>query len=291
MKNLACKTNDRQQGAAFITVMLLFVIVSVIAYGILERLKQSAIRTTSLSEQLQAYHYALGAEELARQIIAEDALSNPGIVYPNQRWGQLRDGLPIEGGKVSVQIEDLQGRFNLNTLLVPNTHATESFQRLLTSLDIKANSNSIISALSQISTATGEASAPLVDNISALRVGGVLRDYEIARLVPYVSAYPDNNHSLNVNTASPTLIKACIINESTYNHLIDLKTKQGFVTSKEIPMTPGAGGLIASSDYFKVTSKVTFNSTKLRLYSIIHKQSSSSGALSLKIISREIGSF
>lgn len=284
-------STHKQNGIALITVMLVFVAVSIITYAVLGQLKNTIQRTTTLSEQTQAYHYALGAEELARQVIAEDIMTTPGVIYPAQQWSQLREGLPVSNCKISITIEDLQGRFNLNTLLAPNTAAIKSFQRLLASLDIKANSTSIISALSQLSIGSASTNGTLVDDVSALKIGGALQGDEYERLLPYVAVLPDNDNALNLNTASALLIKAYLPNENTYNRIMDLRTKQGFLSPKDIPTIPGMEGLTVKSDYFGVTSKVLFNGQKLKLYSVIRKRNGASGLPELKVISRELGNF
>lgn len=284
-------TTHKQSGVALITVMLVFVVVSVITYAVLAQLKNTAQRTTALAEQMQAYHYALGAEELARQAIAEDTLATPGVTHPQQQWGQFQHGLPITNGSISITVEDLQGRFNLNTLLAPNTSAIKAFQRLLECLDIKTSRTSIISALNQLSIGSASKAGTLVDDISALKVGGTLQEDEYEHLSPYVSALPINDNALNLNTAPALLIKAFLPNENTYNHIIDLRAKHGFLSPKDIPMIPGMEGLTVKSDYFGVTAKVLFNGQKLKLYSIIRKRSGASGLPEFKVISRELGSF
>lgn len=271
--------------------MLVFVVVSVIAYAVLAQLKNTTQRTTSLAEQMQAYHYALGAEELARQVIAQDILAAPGTTHFQQQWNQLRHGLPIPNGSISITVEDLQGRFNLNTLLVPNTSALKAFQRLLESLDIKTGSNSIISALSQLSIGSASTMETLVDDISALKAGGIVEDNEYERLRPYVAALPGNDNALNLNTASALVMKAYVPDENTYNRIMDLRKKQGFLSLKDDPLIPGMDGLTVASNYFGVTSKVLFNGQRLKLYCIIRKRNGASGLPEFKVVSRELGSF
>lgn len=106
-----------QQGVALISVLFVVVILTVLASQLLTQGWRDLDRTQWLQEQAQAYQYALGGEQLARQLLFAD-------------WQRLRsEGLNIspvpgppslyqpERGEIRLKITDLQGQINLNNIL------------------------------------------------------------------------------------------------------------------------------------------------------------------------------
>lgn len=134
----------QQRGVALVTVMLVVSLVTVICTGLIVR-QQLAIRASGnqLTGQ-QARQYALGGEALGMAVLARD-FKAPGsdpqnpVDHPLEAWAKPLPAFPIEQGELIVRIEDLAGRFNLNSLLQagkPNQLALERFRRLLVRLEL-----------------------------------------------------------------------------------------------------------------------------------------------------------
>jgi type II secretory pathway component PulK len=110
----------RQHGVALITVMLVFVLATLMATQMLRTSYLAIHRTGNLIDSAQARYYALGAEELARQIISADsksAIGAPAIDYAGEQWASDGLSFDIEDGHIELSIVDMAGRFNLNSVV------------------------------------------------------------------------------------------------------------------------------------------------------------------------------
>jgi general secretion pathway protein K len=113
------KIRHREQaGVALITVLLIVFLASTAAVSLASVQQLTIRRSTLLLHREQARLYALGAEQWAVAVLKRDQQSNQDNVDDlSEPWANLPPSLPIEGGKISARIEDLQGRFNLNNLI------------------------------------------------------------------------------------------------------------------------------------------------------------------------------
>jgi general secretion pathway protein K len=116
---------SRQRGVALIIALILVALATILATkltfdGFLERR-----RTTGVMAAEQALHFGLGAEALAADVLAQDAQQSSQQTILTSPWAQPTQPMPItpqddpEGepiGTLQGQLEDMQGRFNLNNL-------------------------------------------------------------------------------------------------------------------------------------------------------------------------------
>jgi general secretion pathway protein K len=124
---LACFKTEvkQQQGVALLTALLIVFLASLIATE-LAGLQQLAIRrSTLLQHQQQARLYTLGAEQWAMTLLIRDA-SSGDTDHPGEDWAILPPAFPVQGGSITGRIEDLQGRFNINNLLIATTNPSDS---------------------------------------------------------------------------------------------------------------------------------------------------------------------
>lgn len=116
---------SRQQGVALISVLFVVVIMTILISQLFSQSRHDIKRSQWLVEHAQAHQYALGGEQLARQILHEqiEAMSNQGLSQ-SPIPGPPRRYQP-EQGTIRLQLIDLQGRLNLNNI------ASSTFQPLL----------------------------------------------------------------------------------------------------------------------------------------------------------------
>lgn len=280
-----------ERGVALITVMLVFAVSAIIAVAMVSRQQIDIVRTANMLEQIQAKEYALGAEELAKQTLLTDAQLTPGIDYPGQHWASLRDGMPIEQGSVTLQIEDLQARFNLNNL-IGNTVAPAAYlQKLLTLIGIQTDINSLIASLITIASSTGGNlgnQAAVLGSVTLLRDIADLSADDYRRLLPFVAALPTHSSALNINTAPDILLRATVPDDHIYQLIVKLRTTQGYVTQDQLQSIGNTMGMTVRSDYFGVTTRVTYRERTLTLYSVLHRIN---GGSKINVLSREIINF
>lgn len=107
---------SRQQGLALLTVLFTLALLTLLVAQLQARFQIDIDRTTSLQRETQAREYALGAEQLARQLLWEEKqtllLAGAGrsaAPYPVRRFEPAH-------GEIHLDIVDLQGRVNLNNI-------------------------------------------------------------------------------------------------------------------------------------------------------------------------------
>jgi general secretion pathway protein K len=107
----------KQQGVALITALLIAALITVAAVAMASRQQLDIRRTGNMLEADQAYLYALAAETLAVQMLKEDK-QKTSIDTLDEDWAVELPPTLVEGGSISGSIEDMQGRFNLNNLVI-----------------------------------------------------------------------------------------------------------------------------------------------------------------------------
>lgn len=129
----------RNRGVALITAMLISALATIVAANLAWDSALDVRRTTVLLLRDQAIQVAYGAESWVIGILHQD-LEDSQSDHLGEIWATQLPGLPIEGGEVFGQIQDLQGRFNINNLVDNNGNideeALEQFRRLLNSLGL-----------------------------------------------------------------------------------------------------------------------------------------------------------
>jgi type II secretory pathway component PulK len=270
--------------------MIIFFVAAILAMGMLTRQQMDVIRTTNMLGQTQAMQYALGAETLAQQVLIKSAILTPGIDYLGQNWALLHETMSIKNGSVTLKIEDLQGKINLNSLLSLNTTLISYFNNLLKKLEIPVEALTLIKEL--VSLAVPDNNGVLfISDVTALhRLNSIDAEY-IGKLIPYVAVLPESTPHLNINTASDTVIRATITNDKAYNVLMNLRTTKGYITSEQLSDNFHAVGLATSSSYFSVTANVIYDGHSTTLKSVLHRFITDTGKVNISVISRDLSNF
>jgi len=138
-------TRHRQRGVALLVAIVIFAIATMVAAAVTYNKAMAARRAAATFTLEQALQAGMAAEALA-----SIALENDGGTAKTetiQDWAQEQPPFEIEGTGMWIQgkIEDLSGRFNLNSVVswdarnntfVQDKHQYEIFQQLLRDLDI-----------------------------------------------------------------------------------------------------------------------------------------------------------
>lgn len=293
-----------QRGVALITVLLVVTIVTLVCAGLIAR-QQLSIRNAG--NQLlvsQAWQYAVGGEALGQAVLLRD-LKAPGvdpratIDHPLEAWAKPLPVFPIDGGEIGVSIEDLAGRFNLNSLVLDervNDQALKRFKRLLLRLKIeKPYAERLVDWLDKDQEPTGEYGAEdnqyllmqppyrtaghEMQDISELRLLLGMTEQDYRRLLPYVAVLP-GKVALNVNTAS-AMVLSCLgdsLDPASAQSLLAGRGREGY---KEIlsfldqPALAGTGvtasGLGVGSAYYQVRSEVRLGDRRQVLLSTLQR--------------------
>ncbi len=287
-----------QTGIALITVLLIVAIATMLAVAMTSRQQLDIFRTTNLIHHDQAYLYALGGESWSKWILWREAQDSQ-IDHLHESWAIPLPPLPIEGGTLHGQLEDLQGRFNLNNLVPDgkvNPDEVIRFQRLLKALELPP-------ALAQIMVdwidSDEEPQIPdgAEDNIyllqtppyraantpfrspSEVRLLATVDQEIYQKLLPHICTLPTRT-PINVNTATlPVLMTlADGLTADEVNQLLTNREQKPFQTIQEVITHQALAGykveteaMAVNSEYFLLTVHVQIDRAKARLSTVLHR--------------------
>ena len=250
------------RGVALVSVLLIVSVATALAYEMASRHTLDVVRSRLLFDTSQARQYAFGGEAWARQLLYADwedsdgrtkdtlieewALTDPGEeadatagVGAIGGFGGRREGrkgrsgrdesgaraFEIEHGTLTVRIEDLRARFNLNALVGEKAAENkERFQRLLEHLELTPElADAWQDWIDADESVTGHGAEDLdylmrtparraanqpAAHVSELRAVAPLSREEFLRLLPHVAALPQPDLLVNVNTATAPVLAA-----------------------------------------------------------------------------------
>ena len=309
-----------QRGVALITVLLVVAIVTVICAGMIARQQLSIRGTGNQLQARQAWHYALGGEALAQTMLRRDLQTSEGTGQPPvdhllEPWALPQPAYDLDEGQgqVQVRIEDMAGRFNLNSLVQeqqPNAAAIAQFRRLLQRLQItEPYAERLVDWIDSDQQPSGELGAEdnayllldppyrtagrRLEDISELRLLLGMRDEDFQRLAPYVSVLPADT-PLNVNTASAMVLSSLAdsLSPSAAESLVKARQASPFRDTATFMAQPALGGvqlqgtnIAVTSQFFQAISEVRLGDRRLALVSRLRREDNGD----VRVLQRNLG--
>ena len=252
--------NGRQHGVALISVLLVMSLALVITGALL---RSHRLMLQSTGQQLQHLHLrqlATAGETWALSLLQDAVPAAQKTVDLTQDWARLAPVFDVDDAQIHIEIEDLAGRFNLNSLLVQGKVSQvtlDRWARLLALLGLAPLEVSQVGALQELSQLR---LLPGVD-------GQLLRHLE-----PWVALLP-TDAALNINTA-PALVLQTLegMESATADALVRQRSTQAWTSVQAFasePMLSGSGltthGLGTGSRWFRITVQVSQGPGTLRL--------------------------
>ncbi|MNM44634.1 putative type II secretion system protein K [compost metagenome] len=303
----------RDSGVALITVLLVVALAATVCAALVTR-QQLAIRSTA--NQLharQAWQYVRGGEQLAIALLDADRRSGASTDHRGEVWAQRLPAYPVDGGQVQVAIEDLSGRFNLNSVIHEGQVEGDAFarlQRLLVLLQLDSQlawqlvawmapdaTPDVIRMQAERSyrsrTPMYRAAARPLADVSELRLLAGIDDASYQRLLPHVTALPAST-PLNVNTADPWVLASLADGLGLHDgrRLSDARGTAGFRSVDAFLAQPllhrhrvSGNGLSVRSQWFSATSDAAIGERHLHLISVLQRDGAS-----LCVVSRQLAS-
>ena len=292
----------KENGVALITVMLILALATILAVSMTSRQQLSIHRSANVFNFEQSYQYILGAEAWAKQILKRDLDDNKTDTL-NDDWATILPPLPIEGGKMSGQLEDLQARFNLNNLVQhgkPQKIYEERFKNLLRNLELNEDLVAVVvdwldpneqvgflgaedNEYLNLSPAYRTANQSMGDVSELLLLKGMdIESYE--KLRPFVCVLQSET-DINVNTASAEVLSSIIkdITLDDANDIIKDRNKKTFEKVEDFIQHPllkqkkiKNEGLSVSSRYFQLNSTAELERISVEYVSVIRRDSDGS---------------
>ena len=273
------------KGVALITVMLVVALAAIIATQMLARLQLQVQRTTNINFNQQAYWYAMGAEAFVKRVLFTAFDEEKDITHLGQIWAQGKTTYPVDYGKISGEISDLQACFNLNALRTQpesdspteKVPARVAFEELLMALNIEGvdqfeaeymadalsdwldEDTSIVSAGGAEDNDYAAKEFPYfpannyLASVNELRVIEHFTVEVINALKEHVCIIPNNNlYQVNINTVSqetPEILQAMLsISREDAEQALSAREEDGFKDTKEFFELPEINKLNITED-------------------------------------------
>jgi general secretion pathway protein K len=319
---MAFRGGKKQRGVALIIALILVALATILATklsfdGFLE-----LRRTTGVLAAEQALQFGLGAEALAADVLVQDLQTGGGFTTLAGPWAQVTQPLPItpdnnpEGepiGTMQGALEDMQGRFNLNSLarlgadgVTEDPLPLQQFQRLLASVgvepkwaglardwidqdDVVGNPDGAEDSVYTSQTPpyhTGN--FPMMSPTELMNLPGFGAD-RYRKIAPYVTALPNANTAINLCTAPALVLEslveglngewsnspAVLANGRKSGCFPDLNTFKNVASSFAGPtaLLKMGNPIDTKSSYFQLTTRVMLGTTEFTLYSLLYRGS------------------
>lgn len=296
-----------QNGVALITAILIVALAAIAAAAVLSSANLAIHRTQNLQESELAWWYVDGVESWVKTILQRDAEMNK---YDSLRdiWAMPVDFLPVDEGGLRGGVSDLQGRFNLNNLAVtdPPRYLKELavFIRLFElategdEYQARAIADAVRDYIDNNSEPTGSDGAEDADylgmdparrvpnqpmaSVSELLAVKGMTPVLYGKLAPFLCALPKIGTTINVNTASPLLLRALTPNPGAEldQFLVDrLKTpaeniSELFNARKVFSATDPQELMGTGSEFFELQAEAYIGSGRVQLYSFYYRPGS-----------------
>lgn len=150
----------QQQGVALISILLIVVIATVLGAAMTTEQNFSINRARVSFDQSIVKQYALGGEELARQILRQDFIDSPEVDHLGEQWAVPGDVFEFEDGEIELQIIDLQSRMNVNGLA--STEANNNGQNGSANSQLDDSTNGSLNGSPNRSTQDNDTKARLI---------------------------------------------------------------------------------------------------------------------------------
>jgi general secretion pathway protein K len=299
---------SRQRGVALILAVLIVALATMLAASVSFKGYLDQRRSANAFAMDQGFEVALGGEAWAADSLRRDKQQSAKTDDFTEEWATPIPPIPIEGGEFEGQLEDMQGRFNLNSLvaleggqLKEDKVAVERFERLLRLLDLEPKWATMIADWidsdiqpgfpdgAEDPTYTGltppyrTANMPVTRASELLAIAGFgLERYR--KLEPFVTALPIGT-PINVCTASPEVLDSIIGKNLEFTQSRENLTetrkqrcfpnKQDFLSgvpdAKDKQLLEEGKVIDQTSSYFRATIWVTIGTTQYTLYSLLYR--------------------
>jgi general secretion pathway protein K len=297
----------KQRGVALITAVLIVALATILAISVGFNGFMDQRRAATRFALDQGFQVAVGAEAWAADTLRRDGIQSSKQDDFTEEWATPIPPIPIEGGEVTGHLEDMQGRFNLNSLVIrqgdqylPDPQAIKRFVRLLEILEIETKWAGVIAdwidsdgqagfpdgAEDSVYTSqtppyrTAEMPITRTSELLALAEFGIER---YRKLEPYITALPMGT-PLNLCTAAPEVLDAHTEGQQQFtlgrDNVVDTRKERCHPTVDEFKAALNddeerdliQGDRVGmTSRYFRSTVWVTIGTTQFTLYSLLYR--------------------
>ncbi len=295
------KTGKSERGVALITALLIMALLATLGANLAWESYLDVRRTMTMLYHDEGSQAALGAESWVMSLLLDDAQDSETDHF-GEIWAVEMPVLPVESdtiqGVLQGDIQDLQGRFNVNNLVSRNgkidREAVDQFRRLLIAIDLdpriadkaadwidadqEAELSGAEDAIYSGMNPPYRAANQKLTSVSELAALEGMDKATMDVLLPHVIALPGRT-LVNVNTATGPVLQSLNDNISAQvaESLMAEREETGFA-NVETAFAPYLGQedareLQETSDFFQLKVIVQIDTVRITYYSVLWRDS------------------
>lgn len=292
-----------QRGVALVTAMFVVAIVATLSAFLAVSQQVWLRQAQNMSDLAQVDAISRGAVGFAAVLLAQD--TNRNVDHLGEKWNETIPPLPVEGGFVTIRIEDAQSRFNLNNVVSGGQAKgteVEILRRLLRNFELDpALADAVVDWIDSDSVVQGGAEdLDYINLATPYRTGGQLLQTvdELRRvkgftaaivdqLRPHVTALPDvGEKAINVNTATPDVLAALTDTPpAALKPLLEARDNTGFTEKKtfadQVPKKIDATYDV-KTQFFLVKVETSIGRIVRRTEALLERQTEGNKALAVR---------
>ncbi len=288
----------RIRGVVLLSVLLILALLSALVYQLVGRQSLVVAQARQTFAGDQALEYALGAEAFARQVLRQEWMDTGAVDNLTEIWAQPLPPLEVDNGFLEIQVRDLNGCFNLNSVASTRTGQGGArinltrFKTLLRNLNLPDNIGDAwldwIDPDQEVSGFGAEDGEYLLEEYphrTADRLAGDVSELRMVKEVdrdvwaliePYVCVLPTDVLKVNVNTADAMVLAALnpSLSEAQLQAVTESERLYTDVTqlTTEIPeLVPARDALSVASEYFEIQVRAQVDDSLVELSSVLHR--------------------
>jgi general secretion pathway protein K len=312
----------RQRGIALLVAIVIFAFATMVAAAVTYNKAMTARRASATFTLEQALQAGMAAEALAGIVLEKDG--DEQRTETTQDWAQEQAPVEIEGTGIWIhaKLEDLSGRFNLNSVImwdatqnrfVPDTHQLDVFRSLLGNLDIDLRyADLLVDWIDPDNMPTGSGGGEdtlylsqvppyrppntFITHISELLALPAFGRDNYRKIAPYVTALP-YDEKLNLCTASGLVLDAARNNNQSEFTGVNLeqqrekgcfpvKTVYSGVIGDPALKTEVDNRIEEKSSWFRLRTNIRIGTAEFVLYSVLFRE----GNHKVRTVQRSFGS-
>ncbi len=273
MTRVAVVSHRKEKGVALLSMMLVVTIATVLSAQLMRQTSTALIDAAHTEQHKQAFWYSRAGETLGRQILNEDLVDSQKRFKAlsdsfQDNWAEKFHDFKLDNGQLKITIIDLQSRINLNALQGEAAPGAElALRQIWARQDLP---------ISQLDTLISHLSQHRFHDISELKGLLDLNQQEMDELYPLIIALPSTRLAVNVNTATESVLKAVLVQESEQQirKLVEMRTTEAFSSLDQQPLSNYASSstkLDVKSEYFEIQAHAQFGGANHYLRTRLHR--------------------
>lgn len=313
--NKSVRKNLKNKGTALIYVILIVALLTGVIVNFLVKTKEYVDNTGTYEFRNKAYYIALSGIKMGSYVLSKYSQNPEMFMQVMDKIGTYSTGYPMLGGTLKMDIEDEDGKFNINRLVYPNGSVNQTLYQNLSSLfteigvplellqniEIFAQKNTLdyreleSSKMKYIGMAIGSPLSSAYLNIEYKNSFINIRDLMLVPGMEYKYYYLLKNFLtvyssgyINLNTAPYQVIEALspLISESSAKDLVSYRTQTPLMSVNQVVDVPGFGQDVltqivseteTTSNLFVINAKGIYNNIKCNMSELVTAGNGGSG--------------